>query len=430
MKIVHLPQNTPYTLSLFVLAGVFLVMSGTAYGATTYYVSKTGNDGNSCSQAQTGPNSQAKKTIRAGASCLGSGDTLIVGAGTYVESLINVIPGGSSWNTATTVKADQGATVTIRGVAGDYPVLLFSGVNTKYIVVNGFIIDAIDVTYQALKIAGSTGNQAHHIRIQNSEVKNAKATGILTAPGSNGNQFINLNTHHHGYGLFQGGVTQVQYNYAFYLNGSNNLIEGCRIWNQGSWGIHIYNGFDGNSNNNVIRNNRVYGNGVKKNSGGIIIGAGSGNIVYNNLVYNNTGKGIQLSRKAKAFNNTIYNNNGIAIQLAYSGGSSEVRNNIIWQNGTNAVLNQGTGTSILSNNLMSNPSFVDANGFDLNIKSSSQAIDSGYNLNSYFDFDIVGISSKRDSNFDIGAYEFKGGSGNPQNLPPDAPTNLRVATSN
>ena len=59
---------------------VCATLPGAALG-TTYYVSKSGNDGNSCAQAQSP--STPKLTFASGLTCLSAGDTLIVHAGTY-----------------------------------------------------------------------------------------------------------------------------------------------------------------------------------------------------------------------------------------------------------------------------------------------------------------------------------------------------------
>ena len=62
---------------------MFLI-PGSAYCAT-YYTAKSGSNSNSCAQAQNV--STPKLTIGAGIGCLSSGETLIVKAGTYNESL-------------------------------------------------------------------------------------------------------------------------------------------------------------------------------------------------------------------------------------------------------------------------------------------------------------------------------------------------------
>jgi len=81
--------------------------------AATYYVSKTGNNNNACSTTDSAGTN--KLTITAGVGCLSSGDTLIihgVPSGTYTEQVI--VPAsksGTSWATATTIKAALGETV-------------------------------------------------------------------------------------------------------------------------------------------------------------------------------------------------------------------------------------------------------------------------------------------------------------------------------
>ena len=120
------------------------------------------------------------------------------------------------------------------------------------------------------------------------------------------------------------------------------------------------------SHRNVIRNNRVHDNG----SFGILIGSGQGNLAYNNLVWNNGLKvagaaggmriGFEQASGSKLFNNTIYGNTGSCIIIA-TDGIAQARNNICWQNSTNAIVDK-TGTAVLSNNLFTNPSFVNVLG--------------------------------------------------------------------
>src|SRR5262245_37597800 len=83
-----------------------LLLSAIAAEAATYYVSTTGNDANSCAQAQSV--ATAKQTIPAGVACLVGGDTLLVRAGTYPGQEVRNPPSGSS-----------GAYTIIKGYPGD-----------------------------------------------------------------------------------------------------------------------------------------------------------------------------------------------------------------------------------------------------------------------------------------------------------------------
>ena len=85
--------------------------------AATYYVAKTGNNNNTCTKARS--LSTPKHTIAAGLSCLSSGDTLIIKAGTYLE-VINrkQVPSGISNSQRTTIKSATGETVTLKPSTG------------------------------------------------------------------------------------------------------------------------------------------------------------------------------------------------------------------------------------------------------------------------------------------------------------------------
>ena len=147
--------------------------------ASTYYVAKSGSDSMSCAQSQ----SQAtpRLTITAGLTCLSGGDTLYIKAGTYAESISGGIPSGSA-GAPTMVRAYQSEVVTIRpttgGPAGD-AVWFRSG--QSYITLSGLIIDGSNVSVQGIRF----NEIVHHIRIENSEVKNAPSSSCIGVSGTN-----------------------------------------------------------------------------------------------------------------------------------------------------------------------------------------------------------------------------------------------------
>src|SRR6185436_18772401 len=110
----------------------------------------------------------------------------------------------------------------------------------------------------------------------------------------------------------------------------------------------------GSLSNNIVRDNEVYNNG----SFGILIGSGNNNIAYNNIVYGNgrlvSGSGgMRIAYNGatgnKIYNNTIYNNTGDCVSVV-TDGNAQVKNNICWQNSSNIIADQ-TGTAVRANNL-------------------------------------------------------------------------------
>ena len=94
-------------LALIAVSLLLCVVTEGAAEAATYYVSSSGNDGNSCGQAQA--SSTPKQTINSAIGCLVAGDTLLVRAGNYPEWLsIGVVPSGSSWTSRVRIAAYPG----------------------------------------------------------------------------------------------------------------------------------------------------------------------------------------------------------------------------------------------------------------------------------------------------------------------------------
>src|SRR6266511_5961513 len=130
------------------LCGVVLiagVLSAQVGQAATYYVATTGSDSNTCAQAQT-PNTP-KQTINAALNCLGTaayagaGHTVQVAAGTYVETLNNNLPGGTSWSAPFTLEAATIGAVTIQPPSGALYCMLIARATSQYAIISGLVCD-------------------------------------------------------------------------------------------------------------------------------------------------------------------------------------------------------------------------------------------------------------------------------------------------
>jgi len=394
--------------SLLIGIALFLLTTvGKVYGAT-YYVAKTGNDSNACSQATS--QSTPKLTIGSGVSCLRAGDTLSVKAGAYAEEFYGAIPSGTSWSTPVTIAAFPGDTVVIQPPVGANRVFTFVEPQ-QYIVIQGFILDATHTTYDAVKV----DKGAHHIRIALCEVKNAGGNGILVDPPGN-NEFLKLDVHDNATGGSAG--------HGFYITSANNLVDGCHVHDNLRYGIHVFAQAGIGVDNNIVRNNRVYHNNTATdNAAGIILSSGSGNRAYNNVIWNNK-FGVQIDYGAintEVYNNTIYNNqssNGYAVYNGSASSGAIIRNNICYKNSMD-VTSVGTGATISNNTAnITDPLFVDAARADFHLQAVSIAIDAGFTI-SLVSTDADGVPRPKGTSYDIGAYEWVGAQSPP-------PINLRA----
>jgi hypothetical protein len=368
--------------------------------AATFYVATSGSD------SQPGTAAQPFRTLRRGASSLRAGDTLIVQAGTYAESLVNVFPSGLSWSQPVTVRAAPGATVTLTPPAQTDVFLAFIGDKYHHIVIDGFVIDGQNRVGSTVNI----GEGAHHIRLTNCEVKRAKSHGIHVTPGQRAagdtwgccNEFLNLDVHDNG--------LSARNQHGIYLSTSNNLIERSRIYRNGGYGVHVYSSFGG-VYKNIVRSSDVYDNNVAGNAAGMILASGGGHQAYNNLIWNNTSGIIVNTTGVQVLNNTIVNNtkyvsgsNNAGIQLNTTTGAMLV-NNILY--GQSIPILWSNTQVIQSNNLINiDPGFVAAAQHDFRLRAGSRAIDAGIGLKSVLD-DFDGVLRPQGLRPDIGAYEFK-----------------------
>jgi hypothetical protein len=313
-----------------------------AAASTTYYVSKTGSDSNP------GTLAQPYKTITHAVGLLHPGDTLYVRAGTYAESFNSNIPGGTSWSAPVTVAAYPGETVILQPNKGADRVFTFASSSSRYISIEGFILNAVNVNYDAIKITAGNG-VANHIRIKNCEVMNAPQQGILvTQRGADYNQFINLKVHDNGTNNFGHGM---------YIENNYNLVDGCDLYNNAGYGIQVYKGGGINgqdAGHNTIQNTSSHDNGRHGNGGssGIGVFVGDGNQVLNCRVWNNP-RGIVTDYGATNSlfsNDTVFNSTMDAgIYIGSGSTNATVQDNHSYSNPGGDFHNGGTGTVQINN---------------------------------------------------------------------------------
>lgn len=364
--------------------------------ADTFYVTKNGHNNHTCNDAKS--RTKSKLTINAGLTCLTAGDTLSIGAGTYdenIDSNDSEIPSGTSWDNVITISAIPGESVILKPQRA-YEVVSLAGAHICYVVFDGLVLDATNVSTDAFSMTNGT----HHIRLQNSEIKNAPRQGILVTKGTGGTDhhiFRNLDIHDNGHDSFSHGM---------YISTSNNLIERNQVYRNSGYGIHIYDDV-GDVNNNIVRFNITWGNSTTHCcSAGILVGSGKANIAYNNIVYSNAYgiiAGFSNAIDTKIYNNTVYSNIHYGIQNRSTSANAIIKNNIVYLN-PHPIEDLGPNAA-LARNLTSDPMFVNAAALDFRLKPGSPAIDAGEIL-SEVTVDFRGVNRTNGNGPDIGAYEF------------------------
>jgi hypothetical protein len=276
-------------------------------------------------------------------------------------------------------------------------VVRFTGVS--YVTIRNLVLDGTSVTENATRV--TTG--AHHIRIQDCEIRNSPKSGVSTlsagSPLSDNNEFVRLTVHDCG---------TDDHDHGFYVETANNLIEHCTIYDNAGYGIQLWNENGSPNtdvvNDNIVRYNRIYDNADPGPTGtGIILACGERNTAYYNIVYGNY-RGIQCAygTSATVYNNTVYNNGGYGIRISANMTGAIVRNNIMY-NHTDDYYDQSD--TIEDHNLEGiDPQFVNAGAGNFHLQAGSPARDAGTDVGLTEDYD--GVSVPQETNPAIGAYEY------------------------
>jgi parallel beta-helix repeat protein len=396
----------------------------------TYYVRKTGNN-----TTGTGTTGNPWLTIAKGHSVATSGDTLIVGDGTYNEAV--------TVKTGVTLRAENAGEARIRATSGN----AVSGSNVNNVVVDGF--DIKTTANHGIEIQSS-----HHITIRN-VISHENPNSGISLPWGEFFLVENCICYGNGRGGWFSGITMYQ---ARNITGDTatagprNIIRNCTVydnWTTGgstdgngilmddwqhtqSYGpdpatwlgvIYPYGG--------LIENCLAYGNGNK----GIGLTWSDGIVVRNNTVYRNGIDGSQGTWRGDLSNqagedNTFANNiavcdSGLSGTGSYNtaignyavGSNGEACTGTIWFNNLTYDLNNPTDDSLNidgpgcatptignGNILGEDPDFVAA-PTDFHLLSTSPAIDAGTAVYGLPSSDAEG-NSRTVGVVDMGSFEY------------------------
>lgn len=364
------------------------------------------------------------------------GDTLRIRGGVYQECLHDVIPSGTA--AAPTTITNHGAEiVTIKQVDRPRDAVFnigrTAGNDRSYINIEGndpvtkrLIIDANARNPNGIRLGIYRSGlvvRADHIVMRNLEVKNGRGGSgggalIAIGEGSEHNLIDHCSVHD------MAAVVGDRHYHCLYISGSHNTISHCDIYNGSHHGIHVYGHVPGFASYNVIKYNRIHDNDVSGGAGPGIGTYGAGNIIHNNLIWNNA-RGIFDSLGAsgtRIFNNTIYNNHhspskgSAGIWLHTSSSGAIVRNNLCHGDPEFNYRDQGRGAATDHNATgATDPKFASTDPADpsflkLSADSPTSIRDAGASLGSPYDHDFWGTTRPQGSAYDIGAHEYAPGS--------------------
>lgn len=328
-------------ISVLVLGFVFYFASTVM--AATYWVDGTnGSSSQNCVNSTSPQTTAAERTIAAGIACLSPGDTLYILSGTYYEQL--GWPASGSSDNPTIVAAYPPKTVTIApGRAA-----MTGGDSPAYVIFDGLILDGTGTSgfQNGFSVCCSYG--AHAV-FQNGEIRNFDGNGAEIF--ADDVTIRNTEIHHNGSDVSNGPGHGI---YSACQSGC--VFELNHIHDNDHYGVHVYDGNWGNASGNIVRQNEIFGNGKSPNGltpggAGILLGTGSNNVAYDNIVYNNSTSslgypGIQIygCTNCQAYNNSIYGNGGYGVDI-YGSDRTILQNNKISGNGDGSIFDAGASTT-------------------------------------------------------------------------------------
>ena len=387
---------------LWLLTPCFLVLPFAAAHAATYYVSPTGNDGNS------GSASSPWRSLQKAANTVRAGDVVLAANGTYAGMSISADGTASA---PITFRAN-GSDVVVNAPYGQkLDNIDIDGGN--HVIVEGFVVE--DAPRNGIRAVVATG-----VKIRDNTIRRSGLTGILAGftPSievSGNSSSGNLGEH----GIYVSNSS---------TTADNPVIRGNECFDNNRSGIQVngdcFSGGDGVITGALIENNVVHDNQLK----GLSLISMQGSTVRNNLVYDNglSGTGaaaIHLADEPNCgkpsngnivVNNTIHDSRLTGIRLSNGSTDNTIFNNLIVVSSlSRAIDDEGSGNTIdgTTNVKLTSTTgvFVSAGTGDYHLVPQSVAIEraaSTFDGVSAPTNDAAGMPRPQGVRPDAGAFEF------------------------
>jgi parallel beta-helix repeat protein len=306
------------------LSIVLVLVLGTsqAIGATskTLYVDRFDL---ACSNSGVGSRLHPFCTISAAASRVAAGQTVLVASGTYHETVR--VPDSGKSGAPIRFTAALGGSVTLRGGTNGF---LISG--RRWITINGFSV--IHTSSYGINVTDSSHVRisANHVQFSGSPVSGRTSTGIRIKNTTDSLIVRNTSDHNTYAGIMVMGVSSTRNEVR-----GNTTFSNAEGYQRAAPGIRIYKG-----SGNVIDNNVTYDN---EDSGIECYAGANGTLIYNNISYHNGDHGIDAlaSAGSRIIANSVYDNVTAGINLEGGSTGGTVENNLSVDNGVESPRTPG-----------------------------------------------------------------------------------------
>ena len=280
----------------------------------TLYVDKT--NGN-CSDGGAGTVQQPFCTIKPAASRAQAGQTVLVLAGTYPET-VTVSSSGTSTAPINFVAA-PGTGVTVTG-SGSASSTGFSISGRSYVTVQGFNVTGTGSDGIVAKNSSNITIRGNHVSFVGQPTQGKVAKGIRIDGTSDSVIATNTVDHNTDYGIYLVSAARNQVV-------ANHVFSNARVFERAAAGIRLYS-----SVANTISANRSHDN---EDSGIESFTGSNNNLVVNNVTYLNGDHGIDnyASTGQRIVANSVYRNSTAGIDLESNSTGGTIANNVSVDNG-------------------------------------------------------------------------------------------------